>query len=176
MYSSSSRHELMKRFFNGVTIDKSIIELVLTSVCQTNIRETCLFSRYNLWGNSNRNYSYVDSVMATSATPTFFNSHKIHDEYYIDGGVQMNNPTMKACTEAIRYGVIEKDIFVLWLGTVIYAADPLVMGDNQGLLHWLPVTNKFWKLHKNQISMLICTTYSKIDIKDGNLFFRNQSD
>ena len=51
--------------------------------------------------------------MATTAAPTYFESYKINNEYYVDGGVLLNNPTMTACSEAIRYGVSEENIFVL---------------------------------------------------------------
>ena len=141
MYSSENRLTLMKKYFKNVKISHSLTELVLTSVCQTHYQETFLFTRHNAL-KLNKDYLYVDAVMATTAAPTFFNSHKIMNVQYIDGGVQLNNPSMKACTEAIRYGVNEKDIFVLSIGTGIYASDPLVMGDTQGLLHWLPEINK----------------------------------
>jgi hypothetical protein len=43
---------------------------------------------------------------------------------------------MKLCSEAIRYGVNEKEIFVLSLGTGMFFSDPLRLSDNQGLLFW----------------------------------------
>jgi hypothetical protein len=62
--------------------------------------------------------------MATTAAPTYFNPHCFNDTIHSDGGIQMNNPTMTAYTEAIKHVNDKEDIYVLSLGTGDYIELP----------------------------------------------------
>lgn len=46
-----------------------------------------------------------DVVMASSAAPTYFPSYKYNDQYYVDGGLYANNPSLIGITEATKYFV-----------------------------------------------------------------------
>ncbi|CAF4748988.1 unnamed protein product, partial [Rotaria sp. Silwood2] len=61
--------------------------------------------------------------MATTAAPTYFQPHILNNMNHIDGGVQMNNPTMAAYTKAIEYG------------DSIY--DPLKANDHPDIIYYL---------------------------------------
>jgi hypothetical protein len=74
---------------------------------------------------------------ATSAAPTFFESHRYNLSYFLDGGVWANNPIMLAIVEAISsYDVSLDQIEVLSVGT---GNPPPMLGQNlsrAGLLGW----------------------------------------
>ncbi|CAG8693115.1 16317_t:CDS:1, partial [Acaulospora colombiana] len=63
--------------------------------------------------------------MATTATPTLFPAHNIGNESFLDGGIYLNNPTLTAYNEAIRYNVSDKKFSILSLGTGNCRPDPL---------------------------------------------------
>lgn len=56
----------------------------------------------NLW-YEDENKMMVDVALATSAAPTYFPIHEIDNDYYADGGVWANNPTLCGIAEAIKY-------------------------------------------------------------------------
>ena len=49
----------------------------------------------------------------------------------------MNNPSMAAYNECIRYGIASKDMFLLSLGTGDFVPDPLDSGASRHLLFYL---------------------------------------
>ena len=63
----------------------------------------------NRWCND-ENVSMVDVALATSSAPTYFPIHEIAGEYYTDGGVWANNPTLCGITEAFRHFVNQEFI------------------------------------------------------------------
>jgi hypothetical protein len=84
-----------------------------------------------------RKIQLKDVLMCTTAAPTYFKPHILDGRSYIDGGVQMNNPTMAAYTEAKTYiQNTDKNIFILSLGTGDFVPDPLDPNAHRHLLFW----------------------------------------
>ncbi|CAF1563410.1 unnamed protein product [Rotaria sp. Silwood1] len=75
--------------------------------------------------------------MATTPAPTYFKPHILNGTNYIDGGVQMNNPTVPAYRKALQYGYNKENIFVLSLGTGDYIEDPLVANEHPNIIYYV---------------------------------------
>lgn len=124
-----------------------------------------------LWNSTNRMHglnSFYDLVRTTSAAPTYFSPVRIGNEYFVDGGMLENNPSLLAFNEvafnANGLGLIESgvrkldgrtgavhpsDVVVISLGT---GATPFMI-DGEGMqtagaVSWI----------KNTISMLMEAT------------------
>ncbi|CAF4804786.1 unnamed protein product [Rotaria sp. Silwood1] len=123
-YSRIGRELLFKKYFEGALICNSLTDVVVPAV-QADHTRTYLFTRYDSRTGNIRPASIVDILMSTTAAPTYFRPHAFDYSAYVDGGVQMNNPTIAAYSEALRYGCRSEDIFVLSLGTGDYVHDPL---------------------------------------------------
>lgn len=52
----------------------------------------------------------ADAVIASSSAPRFFNAYEFGGDYYIDGGLVINNPALVAFDEAVRMGINPSDI------------------------------------------------------------------
>ena len=65
--------------------------------------ETYLFTKYDAERSANRNFTYVNAVMATSATLI------IRDDIYMNGGVQTSNPTMRAVMKQLDMEMMRKN-------------------------------------------------------------------
>lgn len=61
--------------------------------------------------------SALDVMLATSAAPSYFKSHKMNGKEYADGGLIMNNPVVSTLNEAKRIYPHASSFIVLSLGT-----------------------------------------------------------
>jgi len=84
-----------------------------------NLTRTYLFSSYEANKTPNLNFSYYDTLMSTTAAPTYFKPHEIEGHgFFIDGGVTFNDPAELACNHAFSTrGIQDSNMFVLSLGT-----------------------------------------------------------
>ncbi|GAM20851.1 hypothetical protein SAMD00019534_040260 [Acytostelium subglobosum LB1] len=71
-------------------------------------------------GNSFENISVVDALRATSAVPLLFESPKVGDYTFVDGGFKNNNPTMNAIDEAHDLWGQETHLIIISIGTGRY--------------------------------------------------------
>jgi len=65
-----------------------------------------------------KNTSTLDSILATTAAPTFFPTHHVGPNVFVDGGLIANSPAMVGVTEAIHaFGASLNRVRVLSIGT-----------------------------------------------------------
>lgn len=91
-----------------------------------------------LAGTSASTFTVLDALLATSAAPTFFPSHRIQDRTYVDGGLIANAPDLIAVSETVKHlGSALNELRVLSVGTagVPYKIDRARRAP--GLLPWL---------------------------------------
>jgi predicted patatin/cPLA2 family phospholipase len=131
IYSSDNKKTEFQRYFKQTSLNECLTDIVIPAV-KTGDTYTHLFTKYDSL-NSTR---LVDVLMATSAAPTYFDPYFVHDTFYIDGGVQMNNPTMAAYTKAIEYGYDKENIYVLSLGTGDYPLDPIDSNSERDIMFY----------------------------------------
>ena len=81
--------------------------------------------------------SILDVALATSAAPTYFPPHRIHDGFYVDGGLIANAPDVVILTEAIRrFGCHLEECHLLSIGTANAPRTGTVEGA-PGKIGWL---------------------------------------
>ncbi|CAF4000678.1 unnamed protein product [Rotaria sp. Silwood2] len=140
-YSSNGKRNLFEHYFGQTLLSECLTDIVIPIVRSADTY-THLFTR----NDSLYSTSLVDVLMATTAAPTYFKPHILYGTNHIDGGVQMNNPTMAAYTKAIEYGYEKENIFVLSLGTGDYIEDPLVANDHPDIIYYLRNRNSLVKV------------------------------
>ena len=102
------RSKYNDKYFNEI-LSKYLKELTLSdckSMCMipaynTSIMDTVIFKSMHA---DEFNYRLFDIVRATASAPTYFDSHKINSQTYIDGGLSINNPSMASFVEALKMG------------------------------------------------------------------------
>jgi predicted acylesterase/phospholipase RssA len=146
-YVAEARHTLFKHYFDDTYLTSVLTDLVIPAVKNNGSRLTHLFNKYDCIRSTAINQRIHDVLMCTTAAPTYFSPYKLGDSQYVDGGVQMNNPTMAAYSEAIRYGKSKDDIFILSLGTGDYVPDPLHPEAQRHLL--------FYAAHQQEVLNII---------------------
>lgn len=107
---------LFRSKYPSKPLRKALTEILGTSTIGDAQNLLCIPS-YNLTTGRNRIFKYdhpglegtdnglsmVDVGLATSAAPTYFPVHKIGKEYFADGGVWANNPSMCALLEYLSF-------------------------------------------------------------------------
>jgi predicted acylesterase/phospholipase RssA len=75
--------------------------------------------RLTVFQNEDRDHTFRDAALATSAAPYYFAAYKTEQQIYLDGGVVANNPALNTIThplisEALKEG---RPIYLLSIGT-----------------------------------------------------------
>ena len=135
-YTNTGLSQVLDEYFEDTTLDKALTELVIPTTCVSHLNQSYVFTRREAKSNSDKNETFKDVLMASTAAPTFFPSHAIKGKKYVDGGVTLNNPTMKAYITAIDYGVPKDKIHIISMGTGNYIPDPFNIDHYQGSLFW----------------------------------------
>ncbi|MHB9147460.1 MAG: patatin-like phospholipase family protein [Candidatus Amoebophilus sp.] len=136
-YTAEGRLNIFKKKFGVTKISQTLTDLVIPAACEDDLTASHIFNHYDSSKDPSKNDTLVDVLMATSAAPTFFPSHRIPNKgIFSDGGVHLNNPSATAYHEALRYGIPKDKIFVLSMGTGGYIPDPLNPGLYRGQLFW----------------------------------------
>ena len=129
-YTDTGRKTLFEEYFDKTSIMDSLIDIIIPAYCETRGNHTMLFDSRKY--SDTRKTTFLDALMATSAAPTFFPSYKIGNDVFLDGGVNLNNPSMRAYSES-KNG---KNVFLLSMGTGGYIPDPLNPNSYRGKLFW----------------------------------------
>ncbi|CAG8694527.1 16768_t:CDS:1 [Dentiscutata erythropus] len=112
-----------------------------------------------------------DVIRASAAAPSYFPAGKIGSNYFVDGGVFSNNPTVMAYLEAKRMFPNSKFV-VVSLGTGYYK-EPLEAYKDSGVIQWIrPLIDLLFnsELDNNDNTMKLLakidsTTYHRIQLK-----------
>ncbi|CAF1095764.1 unnamed protein product [Rotaria sordida] len=166
-YSSDGKQNLFEYYFGKTLLYECLTDIVIP-VVRSGDTYTHLFTR----NDDLYSTCLVDVLMATTAAPTYFKPHCLNGINYIDGGVQMNNPTMAAYTKAIEYGYKKEEIFVLSLGTGDYIEDSLVANEHPHIIYYM-------KHHDHVVKVLLDSQQHNVDyqmsiLMDDNNYYRWQ--
>ncbi|CAF1032617.1 unnamed protein product [Adineta steineri] len=160
-YTDSGRQDLFSSYFGNIRLSHVLTELVIPAV-KSDGRETYLFNRRDSRDNTHRDRFLREVLMCTTAAPTYFKPYVLGDSYFVDGGVQMNNPAAAAYKECIRYGIESKNMFMLSLGTGDFVPNPLHPGASRHLLFYLS--------HRKEIlNMILDGPQYNIDVQMASL-------
>ena len=132
MYKEDGRFRVIKEYAGDARMSEALTDLVITAVNEHHNAETHLFT--NNKKMKFEDHAITDVLMATSAAPTFFPAYSLNGVYYLDGGLQLNNPAEAAYGRAIDCGIDPKHIFMLSMGTGDCILDPLSPNVNRGAL------------------------------------------
>lgn len=162
-------HSIMQLF--GSKYDNNMLELILekyvgdeifdTNTLKNHIcvpsfnlisKNTCVFKNYR----NHKQFKTKDIILSTCAAPTYFPSHKISSEYYIDGAIWSNNPSMLGYYEVMEHfvdGVKYNKCAVLSIGNIVSTEQIY------------PTSSYFWNIFKipTLINVILDSVDSSID-------------
>ncbi|PKY24160.1 hypothetical protein RhiirB3_412732, partial [Rhizophagus irregularis] len=127
-HTEQDRSSLFSEHFGGVRLNQALTELIIPAVdhVTTDLTRTHFFTRYDDRSDDSKEDTFFDTLMATTAAPTLFPPYEIKGRGLFSGeALHLNNPTIAAYEEAIRYNAPKEKISVLSLGTGSYVPDPL---------------------------------------------------
>lgn len=133
----------VKQYFGDIRLSETLKPIIVTSYDVEN-NEIIMFKSRRC-GEWNYDLPLTDVSLATSAAPSYFEPYQLNwlgvDRVLIDGGVYINNPSMAAVAEVLRYkydnpNIKIEDIELLSLGTGIYSEKIKEDSASWGLIKW----------------------------------------
>ncbi|CAG8751657.1 19389_t:CDS:1, partial [Racocetra persica] len=154
-YPSKGFEELLDKNFNHNKLEDTV-NGVIVIIPAYNISK-CEYTLFTNYDPKFKEHYMKDVIRASASAPTYFPAKKINDDYFIDGGVFSNNPTVKAYLEAKKKYPNSKFV-VVSLGTG-YHKEPLEHYKDCGVVQWLkPLINLLFNSeldnHDNTMKLL----------------------
>lgn len=115
-YDGKNLNKMIKSYIGGGKISESTTNMMITSVDPIS-NELFLFKSHKAKTDMNRNFTFEDAAISTSAAPIYLPPHKIGDKVLVDGGMSINNPSMSGYVEAIKMFPESKRVNILSIGT-----------------------------------------------------------
>lgn len=103
-YSDEYFNEVISRYLKDYKLSDCKTDIVIPAYNITKNRLD-IFTKYDVDAVASKNNSKLfDIVRSTASAPSYFKAHKIDDNYFVDGGLLVNNPTEIAFLEALKQG------------------------------------------------------------------------
>jgi uncharacterized protein len=180
-YESDPLRKALEELFKGATLENVQTDICITAVALRSGKPRFYKSDYKKRNFARIGEKLTDIALATSAAPTYFESHNLkYSDHLIDGGICANNPSVVALVEAVNFerpskrGTVEAkgftDVVMISVGTgdqpaMPYNADSIA---NAGLIEWakyisdVMFESQSWVAH-SQASFLLGQNYLRIN-------------
>jgi len=136
-YSDRGRNAQFQKYFKKLRLSDALNDLMIPAVEENDLQQSYFFNTFEARASPSKDELLYNVLMATTASPTFFNCFKIPERgIFHDGGLHLNNPSEAAYTTALRQGIPRDKIFVLSLGTGSCISDPYDPDKSRGVLFW----------------------------------------
>jgi uncharacterized protein len=131
-YSDKNFNRILKEHLCEIKLSELECDVIIPAY-NINKREKRLFK-----STKDLNSSLYDVVRATASPQSFFPSHKIDNDYYIDGGMVINNPSLISYSEAVNNG--EKEINLISFSTGVKKSEFNTRLTRKGAIFWAKPT------------------------------------
>ena len=111
-YNDSYFNKVLEDYLSNKTL-KDCKNMCMIPSYNTTTMDTVIFKSMN---HHKDNFRLFDVVRSTTSAPTYFDSHSINSQSYIDGGLSINNPSMASFVEALKMGYEEINILSIDTG------------------------------------------------------------
>jgi patatin-like phospholipase/acyl hydrolase len=110
------KRETLKSILGKLLGEMKLCQIEKNFLCYAiNLSKPCLTPEFWKSWDEDCEVSLLDAVLASASPPLVFKPHKIGDQYYMDGGIFMNDPTLCAYADMKKMGM--KNIKVLSIAT-----------------------------------------------------------
>jgi patatin-like phospholipase/acyl hydrolase len=116
-YNDEYFNKVINDFAKGKSLKDCKTSIVIPSYNATK-KELKLFKSDKAQDGNHHNYSLFDVVRSTASAPSYFKPITIRKDYYIDGGLVVNNPVMMVFLEALKEGFDTFNILSFSTGTI----------------------------------------------------------
>ena len=136
-YSDIFLNSVIKNYVGDKTLKDLDIDVIITGY-NASTNQKIIFKSRNAKLDDTYNYSLFDVIRSSVSAPTYFKPHKIGDEYFIDGGMVINNPSMISWTESLKYCIgMNINILSFSTGRIKINFSKIING---GVLSWTKPT------------------------------------
>ena len=160
-------NKILKKELNIFFGDKTVEDVlkrnkyfIVPTLCLSNSQPRIFKTDYKTGYNQHNAYKLADIVFASCSAPTYFPVAKIkhplngYYEYFVDGGMFANNPSLCAITEAVgNIGINKDDIKLI---SIAPPSEKVIIKDG-----FYPATRGILRWNKDIVSMALAGTSIK---------------
>ena len=133
-YSDKYFNHIIESYTDGKTLYDCKTNIVIPAFNATK-NELVLFKSNKIHDTKDKkNYSLFDVIRSTSSAPGYFKPHKIDNDYFIDGGLVVNNPVQMAIIEAMKEGFDKFQVISFTTGNVVKPIEKSLV--RSGMIRW----------------------------------------
>jgi len=150
-YNDDHFNKLIKKYVGNKMLSDLSCDVIIPSYNATK-KTKLIFKSKKAKVNESYNYRLYDVIRSSASAQTLFKPHKIDDDYFIDGGVVINNPSLVSYIDVLGYEYKYNNINVLSYSTGIKEViinNRTIVG---GLLSWARPTIDILLAEQSQIT------------------------
>jgi uncharacterized protein len=131
-YSDKNFNEILNLYLGDDTLADLNCDIIIPTY-NVSKKSKQLFKSTN-----HKKHKLFDIIRATTSAQSFFAPHKIGEDYFIDGGMVVNNPSLVAYSEAVNIGKRKINLISFSTGQIEKSFNKILL--KTGILFWAKPT------------------------------------
>lgn len=116
-YDINILYKIVEKYLGDKDYESLKTNIIIPTVNISKAKIELIKSENELNKNKKKRFKLLNAVVASCSAPIYFSPHKVDNEFYVDGSLAHNNPSLLALSEGCLKGYKLEEIKILSVGT-----------------------------------------------------------